>query len=80
MAVAQVDWDGNESRVEWTTIEEIITEDGVPRLLLNNGVTRGSSGGGVFWNGKHIANNWKTIEHLDSGGNIVYLTSVAPLN
>ena len=80
MEVAQVDWDGNTTHINWATITDIITEDGVPRLVLDSGVTEGGSGGGVFWNGLHIANNWMTIEHLDGNGNIIYATSVAPMN
>jgi hypothetical protein len=80
MEVAQVDWNGSVSRVDWVTVEEIITEEGVPRLLLSDGITRGSSGGGIFWNGIHVANNWKSLEHLDGADNIIYTNSVAPLN
>ncbi len=80
MEVAQVDWDGTQTHINWATIQEIITKDGVPRLVLDSGVTEGGSGGGVFWNGLHIANNWMTIDHLDGSGNIIYATSVAPMN
>lgn len=80
MAVAQIDWDGTATRVDWTVIEEVITGDGLPRVILSEGVTRGGSGGGVFLNGIHIANNWQSIERLDGEGNVVYATSVAPLN
>lgn len=80
MQVAQVDWDGLVSRVDWPTVVEVITEEDVPRLVLDDGVTVGSSGGGIFWNGVHIANTWRMIEYLDSAGNITNATSVAPLN
>jgi hypothetical protein len=56
--VARVDWNGKTAYVEWTTIEAVIIEDGTPRLTLANNIEIGSSGGGVFWNGYHIANNW----------------------
>jgi hypothetical protein len=79
-AVAQVDWDGRVSRVDWTAVEEVITRDGLPRLLLSDGITGGGSGGGVFWNGVHIANNWQSHERLDAQGNILFATSLAPLN
>lgn len=80
MEVAQIDWDGSATRVDWTTIEEVITSDGVPRVVLSEGVTIGGSGGGVFLNGVHIANNWQSVDHLDGAGNLLYATSVAPLN
>lgn len=79
MEVAQVDWNGRVSRVDWTTIDKIITEERIPRLVLNDGVTKGSSGGGIFWNGIHIANNWLSLERMDDAGN-VHAISVAPLN
>lgn len=78
--VAQVSWDGRETGVQWTTVEQVVTGDGVPRLLLANGVERGSSGGGVFRNGVHIANNWEMIQHVDANGGLVYTTGVASLN
>lgn len=78
--VAQVDWNGEVSVVDWTTISEIITDDGIPRIVLDDPVTRGASGGGVFWNGTHIASNWQRVEHLTGEGDVVFVTSVAPLN
>lgn len=78
--VAQIDWDGQVSRVDWTTIESIVTGDGATHLLLSDGVEVGGSGGGVFWNGIHIGNNWQAVDHVDEAGNIVRVTSVAYLN
>ena len=80
MEVAQVDWDGRSTRLDWTRIEQVITEDGVPRLVVGDGVAQGGSGGGIFWNGKHIANNWQYVEHLDGDDNIIYVTGIAALN
>jgi hypothetical protein len=68
LEVAQVDWDGETTRVDWTTIQEVDVDDGVPRLVLADGVTLGASGGGVFWQGKHIANNWLLVQELGSSG------------
>jgi hypothetical protein len=81
MEVAQIDWDGATAHVEWVMIEDIVTEQGIPRLELDNFVRHGASGGGVFWNGLHIANNWSriTVQDEDSG-KIIHRFSVAALN
>lgn len=80
MAVAQVDWDGRRTRVDWTQIEDVITGHGVPRLVLKDGVYAGGSGGGVFWNGLHIANNWRSVRGYDAHGRLVDEISVASMN
>lgn len=78
--VAQIDWDGKTSRVDWISIEQVIDSDGVPRLVVDDGVMQGASGGGLFVDGRHIANNWQSIERLDGAGNLVYSTGVAAFN
>lgn len=65
MEVAQVDWDGTATRVDWTTVEEINLEERVPWLVLIDDITVGASGGGVFWQGTHIANNWLRLRTQD---------------
>ncbi len=80
MEVAQVDWDGATTRVDWTTIQEVHVEDGVPRLVLGDAVTLGASGGGIFWNGDHVGNNWLQVQHLDQSGQIVASTTKVALN
>jgi hypothetical protein len=79
--VAQVTWDGAKARVEWVTIDEIKTNNGTPRLELDNIVAEGASGGGVFWNGSHVANTWsqKTVLNANSGA-VLRQYSVAALN
>jgi hypothetical protein len=78
MELAQVDWDGQTTRVDWATIQEVDVEDGVPRLVLNDGAIPGASGGGVFWDGAHVANNWRLEEQVGPGGEVVgELTTVA---
>lgn len=68
MEVAQVDWDGAATRVDWTTVQEVNVEDGVPQLMLADDVTLGASGGGIYWQGTHIANNWLLVEHYAESG------------
>lgn len=58
MEVAQVDWDGVSSHVNWVTVEEVTTVSYVPIAKLAGCVQKGASGGGVFWRGRHIGNNW----------------------
>ena len=77
MEVAQVDWDGVETRIDWTTIQEVDIEDGVPRLVLDDDVMRGASGGGIFWQGTHIANNWLLVQHYGESGALTETTKVA---
>lgn len=78
--VAQVNWDGQITYVDWTKVREVITSDGVPRLVLANPITDGSSGGGVFWNGVHIANNWVKVGIVEDGGAVTYHSSIAAIN
>jgi hypothetical protein len=77
MEVAQVDWDGATTRVDWTMVQEVDVEDGVPRLVLADGVTLGASGGGIFWHGIHIANNWLLVQHYGGSGTLTETTKVA---
>ena len=68
--VAQVDWDAERAYAIWTVVVETSCPAQIPCLKLDNYVMRGASGGGVFWNGYHIGNNWAdnttvTAEHRD---------------
>jgi hypothetical protein len=80
MEVAQVDWDGATTRVDWTTVQEVDVEDGVPRLVLADGVTLGASGGGIFWQGIHIANNWLSVQYYGNSGTLTDTTTKVALN
>jgi len=78
--VAQVNWDGEITYIEWVRVQEVITNDEVPKLVLANPINDGSSGGGVFWDGVHIANNWMRIDVIDQEGAILYQYSIAAIN
>lgn len=78
--VAQVNWDGRATRVDWVTIKAVLTSDSVPRLVLSRGLTPGASGGGVFWNGYHVANNWAMVETVAADGGVASQRSIAALN
>jgi len=80
MQVAQVDWDGSKTRVDWTTVQAINVDDGVPRLVLADNITLGASGGGIFWQGKHIANNWLLVQELGASGELIRATTKVALN
>lgn len=71
MEVAQVDWDGTSSHINWVTIEAVTNESIIPNVKLSDCIRSGASGGGVFWQGYHIGNNlsrsFKCNPDLDSG-------------
>lgn len=56
--VAQVNWDNEQAYIQWTKVKDVFIEAGAPVLQLTDCIIGGSSGGGVFLNGEHIANNW----------------------
>ncbi|MDX1616299.1 MAG: hypothetical protein R3300_18445 [Candidatus Promineifilaceae bacterium] len=80
MTVAQIDWDGQQTRVDWVTIERVILDEGTPRLVLFDGATAGASGGGIFWQGVHVANNWGVGEYLGPAGEVIEAVTIAALN
>ena len=80
MEVAQVDWDGMTERVDWTNIEDVAVAARVPCLVLDDGITMGASGGGVFLQGVHIAHNWRAVEYFDEAGDLVDAASRAALD
>ncbi len=81
MEVAQINWDGAAARVEWVTIDEVIIRNEVASLELDSYVLDGTSGGGVFWNGYHIANTWyRGSVHRFWDRKVVRQYSVAALN
>jgi hypothetical protein len=80
MEVAQVDWDGETARVDWVNVKEVILNNGTPRLVLDDGVLQGASGGGIFWQGIHVANNWQLHEKIDASGAVVEAVTTVALN
>lgn len=57
-AVAQINWDQNRAFVQWTKVQVVLNEEDTPVVRLADCLIPGASGGGVFINGAHIANNW----------------------
>jgi hypothetical protein len=81
LEVAQIDWDGTIADVDWIRIETVITAAETPKLELANFNEIGSSGGGVFWQGIHIANNWQRTTINETGGTaVLHQYSSAALN
>ena len=79
--VAQLDWDGERAYVVWTAVSQVVHDQDLPHLKLEHYAMVGASGGGVFWQGHHIANNWAhvTVADPDSGG-FMQAYSLAALN
>lgn len=80
MEVGQVDWDGQLTRVDWTTVREVVLDDGLARLVLDDGAMVGASGGGIFYQGDHVANNWRLEERVDGNGEVVEAVTTVALN
>lgn len=78
--VAQIDWDGATAHVDWVRLTAIHTEGGTPYLEIDNFARQGASGGGIFYNGFHIANNWTRETDQLASGEIVQQRSIAALN
>ena len=81
LEVAQVNWDGTTTQINCVQIKAVIMDEGLPRLDLTSSIELGSSGGGVFWQGVHIANNWQRTTHYESGNtHVLHQFSSAALN
>jgi hypothetical protein len=81
MEVAQVDWNGATAHVDWVTINSVTTDDGTPSIELDNYARNGASGGGIFLNGCHIANNWYRVRtSIPVFGIVLWQFTVGALN
>ena len=79
--VAQVNWDNDRAFVQWTDVEAAFSDEGTPVLQLASCLVPGSSGGGVFLNGVHIANNWsRSMGCVEEANDGTSLYSKAALN
>lgn len=78
--VQQVVWDGQQTSLRATTVESLEIVEGIPRLVLPQAIVPGASGGGVFFHGRHIANNWTTRDYLDANDLIFDQDSTAAVN
>ncbi len=80
MEVAQVDWADDKAFVEWVQVEAVQNEAGTEILILSDDLLPGASGGGVFWQGHHIANNWTSVDVFDGAGTLLRQYSKAAIN
>jgi hypothetical protein len=81
MEVAQIDWDGTTAHVDWVRITAVYTAGDTPYLEVDNFVQQGASGGGVFYEGYHIGNNWfRSTDRAAETGEVLGQYSVAALN
>ena len=56
-------------------------EAATPQAVLENFVEQGASGGGVFYDGVHVANNWfRSTDRQAETGDVLRQYSVAALN
>ena len=79
--VAQIDWNGGATQLHWAGIDRVIADDDPSRVEMRTLIGPGSSGGGVFWQGTHVANNWfRVISREADRGRIVDSYSMAALN
>lgn len=81
MEVAQLNWDGQNTHVDWVRVSRIDLDNGTPVVRLENYVAPGASGGGVFYAGHHIGNNWfRRADMQFSAGTSVKKWTFAALN
>ena len=79
--VAQINWDNQTAFVQWVNIRTLETVEGTPCIELDNSVIKGASGGGIFWNGLHVGNNWTTTTvKAANDGSVLDAFSTAALN
>ncbi|HEX6385975.1 MAG TPA: hypothetical protein VF177_14995 [Anaerolineae bacterium] len=64
--VAQINWNGGATEVQWVGVDHIITDGETPRIEMHSLIEPGASGGGVFWQGTHVANNWFRVVTRDA--------------
>lgn len=79
--VAQIDWNGSTTFVTWALVTAVYTEREISFVELESFVEQGASGGGVYFNGYHVANNWtRNIDRDASTGEVLRQYSVAAIN
>jgi hypothetical protein len=69
--LAHIDWDGHVPHVDWVRVDRLGLSLDVPQIEVDNFVRAGSSGGGLFWNGRHIGNTWARNIELDTATDAV---------
>lgn len=79
--VAQINWDHQHAFVQWTTINETGFYEGTPVVVLSDCILVGASGGGLFIDGVHFANNWsRSWDCAEEAAGLDHHYSTAALN
>ena len=79
--LAQIDWDGATTHVDWVHVVDVIQAENVPQIRVDNFPLEGCSGGGVFLDGVHIGNNWmRNMKMNQATGEITSRYSTVALN
>ncbi len=79
--LAQIDWDGTRAHVTWVVVDNLDLADEVPQVQVSNFAASGASGGGVFWNGYHVGNNWaRNVENDPVTDEVTRLYTLVALN
>ena len=78
--IAQIDWDGSSSQVVWTEVTAVYPQHNPPCLELANQPQFGASGGGVFWQGRHVGNTWLKGSRTTATSGVTCQYSKAALN
>ncbi|MDT8306571.1 MAG: hypothetical protein RRC07_11600 [Anaerolineae bacterium] len=79
--VAQVRWDGVATVIEWVPVLAIRSENGTMVVEMEGTAEKGASGGGIFYNGYHVANNWyRRTEKRAATGQVLHQFTVGALN
>lgn len=79
--LAHIDWDKDTAHVDWVTVDAVNLDGEVPHLQVSNFAQDGASGGGAFWNGYHVGNNWaKNVEKDPQTNEVTRLYTIIALN
>ncbi len=71
----------NTAHVEWVTVDAVTLDGEVPQVQVSNFAESGASGGGAFWNGYHVGNNWARNMEKDTQTNeVTRLYTIVALN
>ena len=81
LELAHIDWNGEKAHVDWVLVEEVITNGATPHIQVNNFAKDGASGGGLYWNGIHVGNNWAINWEKDPNtGDVIRRYTIIALN
>ena len=78
--LAQIDWDEATSPAR-VTVDAVTLAGEVSQVQVSNFAASGASGGGVFWNGYHVGNNWaRNMDRDPQTDEVTLLYTLVALN